>query len=96
MQAHMAFDSNLLDRMHPFSKLAGHSANTLIFPNLSSANIAYNLLNKVANVEMIGPVMLGLKKPVHILQLGATVREIVNVVALAVVDAQIDSGGQVV
>lgn len=88
MQAHMPFDSDLLKQMHPFSKLAGHTANILIFPNLSSANIAYNLLHEVSNIDMIGPVMLGLKKPVHILQLGATVREIVDVVALAVVDAQ--------
>ncbi len=88
MQAHMPFDSDLLKEMHPFSKLAGHTANVLIFPNLSSANIAYNLLHEVSDIDMIGPVMLGLKKPVHILQLGATVREIVDVVALAVVDAQ--------
>jgi len=88
MQAHMPFDNDLLEDMHPFSKLTGHTANILIFPNLSSANIAYNLLHEVSNIDMIGPVMLGLKKPVHILQLGATVREIVDVVALAVVDAQ--------
>lgn len=88
MQAHMPFDSDLLKEMHPFSKLAGHTANVLIFPNLSSANIAYNLLHEVSNIDQIGPIMLGLKKPVHILQLGATVREIVDVVAIAVVDAQ--------
>lgn len=88
MQAHMPFDNELLRRMHPFSKLNNHTANVLIFPNLSSANIAYNLLHTVANIEMIGPVMLGLNKPVHVLQLGARVREIVDVVALAVVDAQ--------
>ncbi len=88
MQAHMPFDSDLLKEMHPFSKLAGHTANILIFPNLSSANIAYNLLHEVSDIDMIGPVMLGMKKPVHVLQLGATVREIVDMVALAVVDAQ--------
>ncbi len=88
MQAHMPFDQDLLKEMHPFSKLAGKQANILLFPNLSSANIAYNLLNKVAHMDMIGPVMLGMKKPVHVLQLGATVHEIVDVVALAVVDAQ--------
>ena len=88
MQAHMPFDIDLVDKMHPFSKIAGEAANILICPNLSSANIAYNLLNKVANIDTIGPVMLGLKKPVHVLQLGATVREIVDMVALAVVDAQ--------
>jgi len=88
MQAHMAFDNELLKDMHPFSKLVGESANVLMFPNLSSANIAYNLLHEVSDVEMIGPVMVGLKKPVHILQLGAQVREIVDMVAIAVVDAQ--------
>lgn len=88
MQAHMPFSADLMKEMHPFSKLAGHNANILIFPNLSSANIAYNLLHEVSDIDMIGPVMLGLKKPVHILQLGATVREIVDMVALAVVDAQ--------
>ncbi len=88
MQAHMAFNPELLKEMHPFSKLAGHKANVLIFPNLSSANIAYNLLNEVSDVEMIGPVLLGLKKPVHILQLGATVRQIVDMVGIAVVHAQ--------
>ncbi len=88
MQAHMALDKELLQEMHPFSKLAGHRANVLIFPNLSSANIAYNLLGEVAGIEMIGPVLLGLRKPVHILQLGASVREIVDMVGIAVVDAQ--------
>jgi len=88
MQAHMPFSGDHLKEMHPFSKLAGHTANILIFPNLSSANIAYNLLHEVSDIDMIGPVMLGLDKPVHILQLGATVREIVDMVSLAVVDAQ--------
>ncbi len=88
MQAHMPFSGDLMTKMHPFSKLAGQNANILIFPNLSSANIAYNLLHEMANIDMIGPVMLGLDKPVHILQLGATVREIVDMVALAVLDAQ--------
>ncbi len=88
IQAHMAFDTKLLNDLHPFSKLAQKGANILIFPNLSSANIAYNLLHEVANIDMMGPVMLGLKKPVHVLQLGASVREIVDMVAIAVVDAQ--------
>ena len=88
MQAHMPFDESLLSETHPFSKLKGHTANILLFPNLSSANISYNLLNKVAKMDMIGPVMLGLKKPVHVLQMGATVHEIVDMVSLAVVDAQ--------
>ncbi|MEL6123191.1 MAG: NADP-dependent malic enzyme [Bacteroidota bacterium] len=88
MQAHMAFNTELLEEMHPFSKLVGNPANILIFPNLSSANIAYNLLNEVSRMDMIGPVLVGLKKPVHILQLGSQVRQIVDMIALAVVDAQ--------
>jgi len=88
MQAHLAFDQEQLSERFPFSKLAGGRANTLIFPNLSSSNIAYNLLKEVANVEKVGPILMGLKKPVHILQYGASVREILDMVALAVVDAQ--------
>jgi malate dehydrogenase (oxaloacetate-decarboxylating)(NADP+) len=88
MQAHLAFDTELLKENHPFSDLADGRANTLIFPNLSSANIAYNIVKEVAGIEKIGPIVLGLKKPVQVLQLGASVREIVNMVALSVVDAQ--------
>ena len=88
MQAHMALGNDILDTLHPFSKLAGKRANTLIFPNLSSANIAYNLLYQISDIDMIGPIMIGLRKPVHILQLGATVHEIVDMVALAAVHAQ--------
>jgi malate dehydrogenase (oxaloacetate-decarboxylating)(NADP+) len=87
MQAHLAFDTELLKENHPFSDLVDGRANTLIFPNLSSANIAYNLLKEVAGIEKIGPIMLGLKKPVQVLQLGASVREIVNMTAISVVDA---------
>jgi malate dehydrogenase (oxaloacetate-decarboxylating)(NADP+) len=88
MQAHLAFDSELLKTNHPFSDLANSPANTFIFPNLSSANIAYNMIKEIANIEKIGPIVMGLKKPVKILQMGASVREIVNMVSLAVVDAQ--------
>lgn len=88
MQAHMALTPDLLQQFYPFSRLAGHRANTLIFPNLSSANIAYNLLSHAADIDIMGPVLLGLKKPVHVLQLGATVRQIVDMVAMAAVDAQ--------
>ncbi len=88
MQAHMALDKELLRQYYPFSKLAGHRANTLIFPNLSSANIAYNLLSTAADMDIIGPVLLGLKKPVHILQLGASVRQIVDMVGIATIHAQ--------
>lgn len=89
MQAHLAFNTELLKQHHPFSDLVDGGANTLIFPNLSASNIAYNLLKEAANLETIGPILLGLKKPVHVLQLGSSVREIVNMVAIAVVEAQL-------
>lgn len=92
MQAHIALNPAALDDLYPFSKLAGQRANTLIFPNLSSANIAYNLLSHAAEMDIIGPVLLGLKKPVHILQQGATVRQIVDMVGIAVIDAQANNG----
>lgn len=88
MQAHLALDKNGLESLYPFSKLAGHRANVLIFPNLSSANIAYNLLNTAGEMNIIGPVLLGLKKPIHILQMGASVRQIVDMVGIAAIDAQ--------
>ena len=88
MQAHLAFNTELLRQNYPFSELAKGPANTLIFPNLSSSNIAYNLVRAVAGIEIIGPIIMGLKKPVHVLQMGASVREIVDMVAIAVVDAQ--------
>lgn len=87
MQAHLPFDTALLKANHPFCELAEGGANVLIFPNLSASNIAYNLVKEVADIEKIGPVLLGLKKPVHVLQLGSTTREIVNMIAIAVVDA---------
>jgi malate dehydrogenase (oxaloacetate-decarboxylating)(NADP+) len=88
MQAHLALNKTNLEELYPFSKLAGKRANVLIFPNLSSANIAYNLLNTVGEMETIGPVLLGLKKPVHILQLGASVRQIVDMAGIAAIEAQ--------
>ncbi|KQS26898.1 NADP-dependent malic enzyme [Dyadobacter sp. Leaf189] len=88
MQAHLAFNTELLKENHPFSDLVEGGANTLIFPNLSASNIAYNLLKEAAELETIGPILLGMKKPVHVLQLGSSVREIVNMVAIAVVEAQ--------
>lgn len=88
MQAHLAFNTELMQEQYPFSKLAEEGANVLIFPNLSAANVSYNLLKEVGELEYIGPILLGLRKPVHVLQLGSTVREIVNMVAIAVVEAQ--------
>jgi malate dehydrogenase (oxaloacetate-decarboxylating)(NADP+) len=88
MQAHLAFDTELLKENYPFSDLVNGRANILIFPNLSASNIAYNLVKEVAKIEKIGPILLGLKKPVHVLQLGSSTREIVNMIAIAVVEAQ--------
>ena len=88
IQANIALDTELQKEMYPFSKLSEEGANTLIFPNLASGNIAYKLLKDIGTAETIGPILLGMKKPVHILQLGSSIREIVNMVAISVVDAQ--------
>jgi malate dehydrogenase (oxaloacetate-decarboxylating)(NADP+) len=71
-----------------FSTLANKQVNTLIFPNLSSGNIAYKILQELTEAETIGPVLVGLKKSIHVVQMGASVREIINMVKVAVVDAQ--------
>jgi malate dehydrogenase (oxaloacetate-decarboxylating)(NADP+) len=88
MQANFAINSALLSDNFPFSTLNGKPANTLIFPNLESGNIAYKLLQELGGAEAVGPILLGLNKPVHVLQLGSSVREIVNMVTIAVLDAQ--------
>jgi malate dehydrogenase (oxaloacetate-decarboxylating)(NADP+) len=92
MQANFALNPELLADNFPFSTLSGRPANTLIFPNLESGNIAYKLLQEIGGAEAVGPILLGLKKPVHVLQLGSSVREIVNMVTIAVVDAQQKAG----
>jgi len=89
IQANVAFDTELQQEIYPFSALAKQGANTLIFPNLASANIAYKLLMEIGGADAIGPILLGMKKPVHILQLGSSIREIVTMAAIAVVDAQL-------
>ena len=88
MQANFALNKDLLKDIFPFSQLSGKNTNTLIFPNLSSGNIAYKLIQEMTSAEAIGPILLGMKKAVHILQLGSSVREIVNMVTIAVLDAQ--------
>lgn len=88
MQANFALNNELLKEQFPFSDLVDKKVNTLIFPNLASGNIAYKLIQEMGAAEAIGPVLIGLKKPVHVLQLGSSVREIVNMVTIAVVDAQ--------
>lgn len=92
MQANFAINTELLKDNFPFSTLNGGSANTLIFPNLESGNIAYKLLQELGGAEAVGPILLGMKKPVHVLQLGSSVREIVNMITIAVVDAQNKEG----
>ncbi|MDQ3534453.1 MAG: phosphate acyltransferase, partial [Bacteroidota bacterium] len=88
IQANVALDTEIQKENYPFSELAEKGANTLIFPDLASGNISYKLVMEIGGAEAIGPVLMGMKKPVHILQLGSSVREIVNMVAIAVVDAQ--------
>ncbi|WP_443937599.1 NADP-dependent malic enzyme [Pedobacter sp. MW01-1-1] len=88
MQGNFAMNSELLKENFPFSTLATEPANTLIFPNLEAGNIAYKLLQELGGAEAVGPILLGLNKPVHIVQLGSSVREIVNMVTIAVVDVQ--------
>ncbi len=73
---------------YPFSKLGKKPANTFIFPNLESANISYKILRGMGNTEVIGPIVMGLKQPVHVLQMRASVDEIVNLATIAVLDAQ--------
>jgi malate dehydrogenase (oxaloacetate-decarboxylating)(NADP+) len=94
IQANVAMDLELQREVYPFSRLAADGANTFIFPNLASANIAYKLLIELGGAEAIGPILLGMNKPVHILQLGSTIRDIVNMAAIAVVDAQLRSQSQ--
>lgn len=89
MQAWVPFNKEILKENYPFSQLVDQDVNTLIFPNLAAGNVAYNLLKEVGGADAIGPILLGLKKPVHVLQLGSSVRGIINMANIAVVDAQI-------
>lgn len=88
VQPIVAFNNEILKENYPFSELVNGEPNILIFPNLASSNIAYNLLQEVGDADAIGPILLGLKKPVHILQLGSSVRSIYNMVLISVIDAQ--------
>ncbi len=89
MQASVAFNKEILRDNYAFSELVDQEVNTLIFPNLAAGNVAYNLLKEVGDADAIGPILLGLKKPVHVLQLGSSVRSIYNMALVAVIDAQI-------
>jgi len=88
VQGIVAFNKEILKENYPFTELLDGEVNTLIFPNLAAGNIAYNLLQEIGGADCIGPILLGLKKPVHVLQLGSSVRSIFNMVLIAVVDAQ--------
>ncbi|MDH3708328.1 MAG: NADP-dependent malic enzyme [Cyclobacteriaceae bacterium] len=90
IQANIALNTTIQQSNYPFSALAEKGANTLIFPDLDSGNIAYKLLMEIGGAEAIGPILMGMNKPVHVLQLGSSVREIVNMVSIAVVEAQIN------
>ena len=88
LQANFAINNEMLAEHFPFSKLVGGAANTLIFPYLTAGNIAYKLIQELAGAEAIGPILMGLDKSIHVLQLGSSVNEIVNMTAIAVIDAQ--------
>ena len=87
VMADVALSPEMLEEMYPFSTLKG-GANVLVCPDLNSANIAYKLLAKIGGAEMVGPILMGMSKPVHLLARGAEVEEIVNMAAIAVIDAQ--------
>lgn len=88
MQANFALNKTMRAERYPFSKLGQRDVNTLIFPNLASGNIAYKMMQEIGSAEAIGPIIMGLNKPVHVLQLASSVREIVDMTTIAVVDAQ--------
>jgi len=88
IQANFALNNEMVSDLFPFSQFKSRTANTMIFPNLSAGNIAYKLMQEMGEKEVIGPILLGMKKSFHILQMGCSVREIVNMVRIAVVDAQ--------
>ena len=88
MQANFALNAELMNEKFAFSTLVNKEVNTLIFPNLSAGNIAYKLLQQMTEGDAIGPILIGFKKSIHVVQLGSTVREIVNMVKIAVIDAQ--------
>ncbi len=88
MQADTAVVPEILDKTFPFTSIKG-GANVLVFPNLDSANIAYKLMARIGQATVIGPILMGMKKPVHILQRDATVDDIINMTSIAVVEAQV-------
>jgi len=95
MQGSLAFNKEILRDNYPFSELVNEEVNVLMFPNLTSGNVTYNLLKEIGGADAIGPILLGLKKPVHVLQLGSSVRNIINMAVVAVVDAQLKCKGDI-
>jgi malate dehydrogenase (oxaloacetate-decarboxylating)(NADP+) len=88
IQANFALNREMRTSKFPFSKIADHDVNTLIFPNLSSGNIAYKIMQEIGGAEVIGPILMGIKKPIHVVPMECSVREIVHMTTIAVVDAQ--------
>jgi malate dehydrogenase (oxaloacetate-decarboxylating)(NADP+) len=95
IQGMLAFNKEVLKENYPFTELINGEVNTLIFPNLSAGNIAHNLLQEIGGADSIGPIVLGLRKPVHVLQLGSSIRSIFNMAVIAVIDAQAKSKANV-
>jgi len=87
MQVNFAMDRKLRDAKYPFTRLKGKDVNTLVFPNLSSANSGYKLIQSMTDTELIGPIQMGLNKPIHFTDIESSVRDIVNITAVAVIDA---------
>ena len=91
MQLDCALDNELRDEQYPFTRLKDKKVNTLIFPNLTSARSSYKMLQMLdADVEIIGPIQMGLNKAIHFIDFGASVRDVVNIVAVATIDAYVD------
>lgn len=90
MQVNFAMDKKLRDEKYPFTRLKGLDVNTLVFPNLSSANSGYKLIQAMSETEVIGPIQMGLNKPIHFTDIESSVRDIVNITAIAVIDAIVD------
>ena len=91
MQLGFALDRELRDEQYPFTRVFGKNVNTLVFPNLTSARSSYKMLQMLdADVEIIGPIQMGLNKPIHFIDFGASVRDVVNIVAVATIDAYVD------
>jgi malate dehydrogenase (oxaloacetate-decarboxylating)(NADP+) len=91
MQLGFALDKELRDEEYPFTRLKGLDVNTLVFPNLTSARSSYKMLQMLgSDAEIIGPIQMGLNKPIHFIDFGASVRDVVNIVAVATIDAYVD------